>query len=97
MQSAEGFVEELVREPVTEPVPGFHGSHLSSAYDPWTLPPLRVRQMIDTQEMLPDAKPFCSSVRVRIQDGSEQGTPQLLPSVNEGYEQFEWNDKWFWK
>lgn len=97
VQGAGGFVEELVREPVTEPVSGFRGSQLPSAYDPWSLPLLRIRQKIDVQEILPDAKPFCSSVRVRVQDGSKHGKPQLQPSFNEGYEEFEWNDKWFWK
>ncbi|GMK56824.1 hypothetical protein CspeluHIS016_0306640 [Cutaneotrichosporon spelunceum] len=97
VQGAGGFVEQLTRETVTEPVPGFGGSELPSAYDPWALPPLRVRQRIDDDKVLPDAKPFCSSVRVRIQDGSTHGAPQLQPSANTGYEQFEWNDKWFWK
>ncbi|BEI98430.1 hypothetical protein CcaverHIS631_0307290 [Cutaneotrichosporon cavernicola] len=97
VQGAGGVLEQLVREAVTEPVTGFRGSQLPSAYDPWSLPPLRVRQRIEDQELLPDAKPFCSSVRVRIQDGSAHGQPQLQPSANNGYEQFEWNDKWFWK
>lgn len=82
---------------VKDPIVGFRGSELLSEYDPWRLPYLRVRQNIDSQEYLPDAKPFCSSVRVRLDDGSPNGTPQLKPSHNEGFEEFEWNDKWFWK
>ncbi|CAK9780205.1 hypothetical protein CC85DRAFT_290798 [Cutaneotrichosporon oleaginosum] len=97
VQGAGDFAEDLVRAPVSEPLSGFRGSQLPSAYDPWSLPLLRIRQKIDAQETLPDAKPFCSSVRVRVADGTKHGTPQLLPSFNDGFEQFEWNDKWFWK
>jgi hypothetical protein len=90
-----GFAELLTRpnDGVQKPIPGFAGSQLPSEFDPWKYPYLRVRQMIDSQEYLPDATPFCSSVRVRV-DGDK---PQLRPSRNEGFEEFEANDKWFWK
>lgn len=91
---------EILERPegsVKDPIVGFSGTELLSEYDPWRLPYLRIRQKIDSQEYIKDGEPFCSSVRVRIDDGSKDGKPQLQPSVNEGFEQFESNDKWFWK
>lgn len=97
VQSMPGEVLVQPEGGVQQPLPGFSGSRLPSPYDPWKLPYLRVRQMIDSQDYLTDATPFCSSVRVRTDDGSEHGKPQLLPLRNEGFEQFFWYDKWFWK
>lgn len=73
-----------------EPYPELGGSELNNTLEPFTTPPLHIKQHLK-DEPYTNPQPFCLSTNVRI-----DGKAQLQPAQQTGWEETEWNDKHYW-
>lgn len=86
--------DQSCRPSYVPPYPGLRGSELKSAFDPLTLPPLRIRQGLDDTPYDNPAA-YCASANAQNPDGSWQ----LVGEHVDGHANFTkmvWHDKHYW-
>lgn len=78
-------------EQTEDPLSDLAGTGLDAHLDPFTTPPLRIKQHFRDKPYA-NPRPFCKSTNVRDDDD----VAQLQASVHEGWEETEWNGKHYW-